>query len=128
MFPLFTLLKKVIQKLKFTQECEVILIAPGDRQNRCFHTYSVSVWTTIASFHTGRTYCHNRCIGRQVVPSACMEALMQHFQAAGFSKEVPRLAAPPRRPSINRIYDDRWLRFTYCAAGQGIDSLGHTAA
>ena len=25
---------------------------------------------------------------RQVIPSACMEALMQHYQAAGFSREV----------------------------------------
>ena len=33
------------------------------------------------------------------IPSAGMEALMQHYQAAGFSKEVSRLAAAPRRPS-----------------------------
>ena len=29
---------------------------------------------------------------REVIPSACMEALMQHFQAAGFSEAVSRLA------------------------------------
>ena len=46
---------------------------------------------------------------RQVVPSARMEALMQHYQAAGFLKEVSTLAAAPRRPSTNRMYDDRWL-------------------
>ena len=51
-----------------------------------------------------------------------------HYQAAGFSKEVFRLTAAPRRPSPNRIYHDRWLRFTNWAAGQGIDSLGPTAA
>ena len=34
----------------------------------------------------------------QVVPSACMEALMQQYKTAGFSKEVFELAAVPRRP------------------------------
>ena len=43
---------------------------------------------------------------RKVVPSACMEALMRHYKAAGFSDEVSRLAAAPRRPSTNRMYDD----------------------
>ena len=50
------------------------------------------------------------CLGRKVVPSARMEALMRHYKAAGFSDEVSRLAAAPRRPSTNRMYDDRWLR------------------
>ena len=38
---------------------------------------------------------------RQVIPSARMEALMQHYQAAGFSREVSKFAAAPtcRRPS-----------------------------
>ena len=42
---------------------------------------------------------------RQVVPSARMEALMQHYQAAGFSREVSKFAAAPtcRRPSTNRM-------------------------
>ena len=48
---------------------------------------------------------------RKVVPSARMEALMRHYKAAGFSDEVSRLLAAPRRPSTNRMYDDRWLRF-----------------
>ena len=51
------------------------------------------------------------CLGRKVVPSARMEALMRHYKAAGFSDEVSRLAAAPRRPSINRMYDDQWLLF-----------------
>ena len=71
------------------------------------------------------------CLGRQVVPSARMKALMQHYQAAGFLKEVSRLAAAPRRPSTNRMYDDRWLRlnaFANWATGQGFDQLGLTAA
>ena len=60
---------------------------------------------------------------RQVIPSACMEALMQHNQAAGFSREVSKFAAAPtyRRPSTNRMYDDRWLRFTTWATGRGFD-------
>ena len=44
-------------------------------------------------------------------------------QAAGFSKEVPRLVAAPRRPSTNKMNADRWLRFAHWAIGQGIDRL-----
>ena len=62
------------------------------------------------------------------IPSARMEALMQHYQVAGFSKEVSRLAAAPRRPLTNRMYDDRWLHFANWATGKGFDPLGPTAA
>ena len=65
---------------------------------------------------------------RKVFPSARMEALMRHYKAAGFSDEVSRLTAAPRRPSTNRMYDDQWCRFTRWAAGQGIDPLNPTAA
>ena len=34
---------------------------------------------------------------------------MQHFQATGFSEEVFRLSAAPKRPSTNHMYDNRWL-------------------
>ena len=68
------------------------------------------------------------CLGRKVVPSARMEALMRHYKAAGFSDEVSRLAAAPRRPSTNRMYDDQWLRFALWVAGQGFDLLDPTAA
>ena len=51
-----------------------------------------------------------------------------HYKAAGFSDEVSRLAAAPRRPSTNRMYDDQWLRFARWAAGQGFDPLDPTAA
>ena len=37
-------------------------------------------------------------LGRKVIPSARMEALVRHYKAAGFSDEVSRLAAAPRRP------------------------------
>ena len=53
---------------------------------------------------------------------------MRHYKAAGFSDEVSWLAAAPKRPSTNRMYDDRWLRFTPWAAGQGFDLLDPTAA
>ena len=52
------------------------------------------------------------CLGWKDVPSACMEALMRHSKAAGFSIEVTRLATAPRRPSTNHMYDDRWFHFT----------------
>ena len=70
------------------------------------------------------------CLGRKVVPSAriCMEAVMRHYKAAGFSDEVSRLAAAPRRPSTNCVYDDRWLCFARWAAGQEFDPLDPTAA
>ena len=64
---------------------------------------------------------------RKVVPSARMEALMRHYKAAGFSDKVSRLVAAPRRPSTNRMYDDRWRRFARWAAGQGFDPLDPTA-
>ena len=53
---------------------------------------------------------------------------MRHFKAAGFSEEVSRLAAAPRRPSTSHMYDDRWLHFARWAAGQGFDPLVLTAA
>ena len=57
-----------------------------------------------------------------------MESLIQHFQAAGFSGEVSRLAAAPKRASTNRVYDDRWLHLAYWAVDQEIDLIGDTAA
>ena len=49
-------------------------------------------------------------LGRKVIPSARMEALMRHYKAAGFSDEVSRLAAAPRRPSTNRMYSAQFSR------------------
>ena len=66
--------------------------------------------------------------GKNVLPSARMEALMRRYNAAGFSQEVSRLAAAPRRPSTNRMYDDSWLRFARWAAGQGFDPLNPSAS
>ena len=65
---------------------------------------------------------------RKAVPSARMEALMRPYKEAFFSDEVSRLVAAPRRPSTNRMYDDRWCRFVRWAAGQGFDPLDPKAA
>ena len=101
MFPPFPLLSKVIQKLRTTQEGEVILIAylPGGHHNHGFHIYYVFVWTTLSSFRTARTYVTTGiCLGWQVVPSACLEALMQHYQTAGFSRRSLDLWQPLKDP------------------------------
>ena len=55
------------------------------------------------SLPPGPTVTIGACLRWQIVPSASMEALMQHYQAAGFSKEFSRFAAAPRRPSTNRM-------------------------
>ena len=66
---------------------------------------------------------------QKVVLSARIEGYRATLiKAAGFSDEVSRLAAAPRRPSTNRIYDDQWLRFTRWATGQGFDPLNSSAA
>ena len=130
MFPPFALLNKVIQKLRTTQTGEVILIAPWwPSHNRGFHTATTECGPpTILSIPQILVVTTGLYLERQVIPSARMEALMQHYQAAGFSKEVSRLATAPRRPSTKRMYDDRWLRFANWATGKGFDPLGPTAA
>ena len=129
MFPPFPLLSKVIQKLRATQKAEVILIAPW---SAVVSTFTSSVCgTPVSSSLPSRSSVpagpevHLRW---NVVPSARIEAPMRHYKAAGFSDEVSRLAPAPRRPSTNRMYDDRWLRFAQWAAGQGFDPLDPTAA
>ena len=67
-------------------------------------------------------------LGRKVIPSAGMEALMRHYKAAGFSDKVSRIAAAPRRPSTNRMYVDWWLPFTHWATREGFDPLNPSAA
>ena len=123
MFPPFSLLSEVIQKLRTTQEFEVILMA-----HWCPSQLSECGPPTLLSVLQRPTVTTEICLERQVVPPAHMEALMQHYQAAGFSKEVYRFAAAPRRPSTNKMYDDRWLPFANWATGQGFDPLGPTAA
>ena len=76
------------------------------------------------------TFCLTlSCLQGEVELSALMEALMQH-QAERFSKNVSRLAASPRRLSINHMYDELWLH-DHIASGttkQGIDSLAPSDA
>ena len=54
--------------------------------------------------------------------SICSIIEQQDFQ------KIPRLTAAPRRPSANRMHDNRWFCFIYWAAGQGFDPLSPTAA
>ena len=113
-----------------TQVAEVILVAPWWPNQSWFpHLLHLCVEDPLAFPSRSSVLAGSEvCLGRKVVPSARMEALMRHYQAAGFSDEVSRLAAAPRRPSTNRMYDDRWLRFARWAAGQGFDPLDPTAA
>ena len=53
---------------------------------------------------------------------------MQHCQAAGIAEVVLRLATTPRRPSTNRMHDNRWLHFAHWSPGQGMNPVGPTAA
>ena len=132
MFPPFSLLNKVIQKLWSTQAAEVILVAPWWPKQSWFSAPTSSLrGSPLCAFPTVEIFVpagSEVCLGGKVVPSARMEALMRHYKAAGFSDEVSRLAASPKRPSTNRMYDDRWLGFAPWAAGQGFDPLDPTAA
>ena len=93
------------------------------------HSPLVVVTTMVSrdSFSTAETCCHNRDIPPAASGTICMhEGLVQHYQAAGLSSEVSKLAAAPGRPSTNGMYEDRWLRFSNWATG--VDPLGPTAA
>ena len=131
MFPPFPLLSKVIQKLRTTQEGEMILIAylPGGHHNHGFHIYYVFVWTTLSSFRRARTYCHNSDMSWMASHTICMfGGSRATLPNSTIFEEVSRLVAAPRRPSIYRVYNDRCLRFAHWAAGQGIDQLGPIVA
>ena len=122
MFPPFLLLNKVIQKLRTTKTGEVILVAVTTVVSTPA-TIECGSPATILSVPQRPFVTTGLYLKRQVIPSACMEALMQHYQAAGFSRKVSKFAAAPtcRRSSTNRMYDDRWLRFTTWATGRGFD-------
>ena len=84
MFPPFPLLSKVIQKLRTTQEDEVILIAPWwPSQPWCPHLLCLCGPSSLLSVQPGPTVTTGKCLGWQVVQSACMEAPMQQYQKAG---------------------------------------------
>ena len=111
LFPPFPLLSKVIQELRSTQAAEVVLIAPWWPSQLLFpHLPRLCVEHPCVLSLPSRSSVPARseaCLGWKVVPSARMEVLMRHYKAAGFSDEVFRLAAAPKRPSTNRMYDDR---------------------
>ena len=128
MFPPFSLLNKVIQKLRSTQAAEVILVAPCWPKLSWFSTPTSSLCgSPLCAFPTVEIFCPSRIrsMSRTESRTICYTI---HFKAAGFSDEVSRLAAAPKRPSTNRMYNDRWLRFAPWAAGQGFDLIDPTAA
>ena len=128
--PPFPLLSRLVQKLRTIQEGEMILIGPLWPSQPWFpHLLRLCVEPpTLLSIPPRPAVTTLIYLEWQVVLSARMEALMQHYHAAEFSKEVSKLAAAPRRPLTNRMYDDRWLRFANWATGKGFDPLGPTAA
>ena len=79
MFPPFPLLSKVIQKLRTIQEGEVIQIAPWWLTQPWFpyliYVFGPPSFLPISLRPTVTTVI---CLERQVIPSARMEALMQH--------------------------------------------------
>ena len=83
MFPPFLLLNKVIQKLRTTQTGEVILIRPLVAVTPA--TIECGSPATILSVPQRPFVTTGLYLKRQVIPSGRMEALMQHYQAAGFS-------------------------------------------
>ena len=100
MFPPFLLLNKVIQKLRTTQTVAVTTVVSTPATTECGSP------ATILSVPQRPFVTTGLYLKRQVIPSAHMVALMQHYQAAGFSREVSKFAAAPtcRRPSTNRMY------------------------
>ena len=125
MFPPFLLLNKVIQKLRTTQTGEVILIAPWWPSQPWFpHLLRLSVDNLLRFFQYPETFCHNRAISQAASHTICThEGSYAALPSSRISREVSKFAAAPtcRRPSTNRMYDDRWLRFTTWAKGRGFD-------
>ena len=81
MFPPFPLLNKVIQKLRSTQAAKVVLIAPWWPSQSWFPHLLRLAWPFPGlSLPSGSSVPAGSevCLGRKVIPSACMEALMRH--------------------------------------------------
>ena len=107
MFPLFPLLSKVIQKLRTTQEGKGDTHSPLVAVTTLVSTLTTSVCgpPTFLSVPPRPTATTGICLGRQVISSARMEALMQHYQAAGISREISQQFLEKLSP--NKMYDDR---------------------
>ena len=115
MFPPFPLLSKVIQKLRTTQEGEMILIAylPGGHHNRAStSTTSLCGPPSLLSVQPGPSVTTGICLGWQVLPSACLDSLMQHYQTAGFLRRSLDLWQPLEDP-----------QHTECTTTGGLASL-----
>ena len=122
MFPPFPLLSKVIQKHRITQD----LIAPLVTVTTMV---SICVWTTLSSFRIPRTHCHNRDMSWMASHIICTHGGSHAaLPSSRIFKRGLLTRGSCRRPSTNRLYDDRWLHFTYWATGHGIDPHGPTAA
>ena len=131
MFPPFPLLSKVVQRLRSTQVAEVILIAPWWPSQPWFplllrlcveNPLTLPYRQDLLSQQDQKYISDGKSFHLHAWRLSC------DIKATGFSEEVSRLAAAPRRPSTNRMYDDRWGRFTRWAAGQDVDPLNPTAA
>ena len=133
MFSPFPLLNRVMQKLRSTQAAEVILVAPWWPSQPWFphllhlcveHPLTLPFRQDLLSQQDQKYLSDGKSFHLHAWRLSCDTTKQQAFQTRLFS----RLAAAPRRPSTNRMYDDRWCRFTRWAAGQGIDPLNPTAA
>ena len=95
-FPPFILLNKVNQKLRSTQAAEVILVAPWWLKQSWFPNLLHLCVDHPLCFPYRRDLLSQqdqKCLGRKVIPSALILALMRHYKAASFSDGVSRLAA-----------------------------------
>ena len=112
-----SLLIKVIQKLRTTQTGEVILIAPWWPSQLWFpHLLRLS------ADHLRFFQYRRDLLSQQGYIWSASRIICTHGGShAALPKEVSKLAAAPRRPSTNRMYDDK-------AIGRGFDPLGPTAA
>ena len=130
MFPLFPLLSKVIQKLRTTQEGEVINSSLVASQLQFPHLLRLCVEHPLF-FPYRRDLLSQQGYVSDASRTVCVVGGSHAaLPSSRIFEEVSRLVAAPRtnRPLTNRVYDDRWLCFAHWAAGQGIDPLGPTAA
>ena len=100
----FPLLNKVIQKLRATVRDNLNCPLVADTAVVPTPTLAVCGPPSHHSIQQRPSFTTGDRLGRQVVPSARLGALMQHYEAAGFSEAVSRLTAAPRRPLTNGMY------------------------
>ena len=112
MFSPFPLLSKVIQKLRTTQEGEVILIAPWwSSQPWCPHLLHLCVDHPLF-FPYSRDLLSQQGYVSDGKSNACLEAPMQQYQTAGFWRRSLDLWQPIEDP-----------QHTECTTTDGFASL-----